>query len=659
MIRLIDNILEIYLNPSWIWIISITYLKQIHLLSRLTLLLSKNDGPKKKHQVEADAEAETASIEDIKQKLEEKNIQVRNVELKNYLALPDDLNVFKKYFMDVQGNMVNPNRFKRRILGLVSYFRSAQEALMPRFNPASDIEIIKIPMSNEQFGIYNEYRHIERKEESNRKKNNQEEDASSTYRIFSRLACNFVFPSDIKRPLPRMNANVEDILSTNMDESDIDAKDIKAKINESEGRLDFEDKEEVEKEQKLIVEDSYKKRIHDALELLYKGKERYLSKTALQVYSPKFLQMIERLQLEGLHMIYSQFRTLEGIGIFRLVLLVNGFAEFKIEKNSIVTSDADLATKPLFVLYTGTETKDEKEIIRNVFNQTWEYVPMRMRTKLQNVMQKNNLKQLIRIFMITSSGAEGISLKNVNYVHIMEPYWHPVREEQVIGRARRICSHESLEEKDKFVRVFKYLMTFTREQLNMETSNELIAKDVSKLDKTIVVSTDEALDEIANIKKRTMDSILQALKEASIDCVVHASKENIPCFSFGNPDVKEFVYTPDFTKEEPDSANNQNTKEVDFLVHRIELGGKKYIMNIIKDVSKITHDVVRDANTKRFVLKRMYPENEPEPLKRVYRIRNKIISEDIYDNNAYENNNIVKIGKLNFTEEGKMRIVRI
>ena len=48
---------------------------------------------------------------------------------------------------------------------------------------------------------------------------------------------------------------------------------------------------------------------------------------------------------------------------------------------------------------------------------------------------------LIKIFMITASGAEGISLQNVRYVHITEPYWHPVRREQVIGRAKRICSH--------------------------------------------------------------------------------------------------------------------------------------------------------------------------------------------------------------------------
>ena len=75
--------------------------------------------------------------------------------------------------------------------------------------------------------------------------------------------------------------------------------------------------------------------------------------------------------------------------------------------------------------------------------------------------------------MITSSGAEGINLKNTRYVHIIEPYWHPVRVEQVIGRARRICSHQDLPLSERNVKVFIYLMTFTQTQLDDEASVKL------------------------------------------------------------------------------------------------------------------------------------------------------------------------------------------
>ena len=71
-------------------------------------------------------------------------------------------------------------------------------------------------------------------------------------------------------------------------------------------------------------------------------------------------------------------------------------------------------------------------------------MPSSLVKTLQTLSDNNVMGQIIKVLMITSSGAEGISLKNVRYVHITEPYWHPVRIHQVIGRAKRICSHSDL-----------------------------------------------------------------------------------------------------------------------------------------------------------------------------------------------------------------------
>ena len=62
--------------------------------------------------------------------------------------------------------------FRMRILGLTSYFRSAQEQLMPRFNKLNqdDFKVIEIPMSDFQFGVYEEARAQERKLEDKNKK---------------------------------------------------------------------------------------------------------------------------------------------------------------------------------------------------------------------------------------------------------------------------------------------------------------------------------------------------------------------------------------------------------------------------------------------------------------------------------------------------------
>ena len=57
-------------------------------------------------------------------------------------------------------------------------------------------------MSNFQFKIYESARHEERKTEKPKKQNKGDElkEMSSTYRIFSRLFCNFVMPN---RPMPK------------------------------------------------------------------------------------------------------------------------------------------------------------------------------------------------------------------------------------------------------------------------------------------------------------------------------------------------------------------------------------------------------------------------------------------------------------------------
>lgn len=197
---------------------------------------------------------------------------------------------------------------------------------------------------------------------------------------------------------------------------------------------------------------SYQDRITAALKELELHKKEYLTPSALETYSPKFLNILENIQDDshvGLHLVYSQFRTLEGIGILKLVLEANGFAQFKIKKIGenwqLAIAEEDMS-KPKFALYSGTETAEEKEIIRNIFNGAWKYVPESISTKIQEKAVNNMYGEIIKVLMITSSGAEGISLKNVRYVHIVEPYWHPVRIEQVIGRARRICSHQDLPE---------------------------------------------------------------------------------------------------------------------------------------------------------------------------------------------------------------------
>ena len=530
--------------------------------------------------------------------LEKNNIKVvpGGIRVESYKALPDNLDEFKNYFIDATNEVKNMNLFKRRVLGLSSYFRSAQEGLMPSFEKSKDFHVVKVEMSDFQFGVYEEARIAERKLElQNAKKKKKKtgtevfDDTVSTYRIFSRAFCNFVFPRpDIKRPMPKGEDLEKAIMGETVDEDVIDLISASEKLEKSDALYDADDiAEELEKSTVAAGAD-YQERINIALKELELNKEKYLSPDALETYSPKFLNILENIQDEkhvGLHLIYSQFRTLEGIGILKMVLEANGFAQFKIAKIGeswqLTMSEEDMA-KPKFALYTGTETPEEKEIIRNIFNGAWKYVPDAITSKLQSIAPNNMYGEIIKVLMITSSGAEGISLKNVRYVHITEPYWHPVRTEQVIGRARRICSHQDLPEELRTVEVFLYLMVFSKKQLESDESIEMRLKDKSKKDNLTPVTTDEALYEIATIKEDITNKILLAVKEASFDCALHSkagAKEQLQCFSFGKVNSSKFSYYPSIAEEESDIIADKNKIKITWKAVELELDGIKYALN--------------------------------------------------------------------------------
>ena len=128
--------------------------------------------------------------------LKKERIDILNINVDLYKSLPDTLDLFKDYFIDPDNEVVNMNLFKRRILGLTSYYRSAQETLMPTYSKSSNFHIVDVEMSDFQFGVYEEARAQERKQETNnakkRKKNNNNNDvfaeSTSTYRILFFLA---------------------------------------------------------------------------------------------------------------------------------------------------------------------------------------------------------------------------------------------------------------------------------------------------------------------------------------------------------------------------------------------------------------------------------------------------------------------------------------
>jgi hypothetical protein len=188
--------------------------------------------------------------------------------------------------------------------------------------------------------------------------------------------------------------------------------------------------------------------------------------------------------------------------------------------------------------------------------------------------------EVIKVFMITSSGSEGINLRNTRYVHLTDPYWHPVRSEQVIGRARRICSHKDLPQALQTVEVFVYLMVFTEEQLKSDEAIELKRKDLSKTAPKTPQTSDQYLFEISSIKAELTDQLTDAIKQSAFDCYIYSNNK---CVNFGDPSIDTYSYVPDFSEQQNDVTALANKVAVEWEGKPVTINGVKYVYRRISD----------------------------------------------------------------------------
>jgi hypothetical protein len=210
------------------------------------------------------------------------------------------------------------------------------------------------------------------------------------------------------------------------------------------------------------------KKINEKGYKVFTGK--YLKENHLQTYSTKFYEILRRIKNStGPVFVYSNFKKYGGIKSFVKVLLGNGYKDY-----------ADSGDGPhTFAVWSGDVTKEYREEIKEVFNK-----------------YNNHNGSKIKIILGTPSMKEGVSLKNVRQVHILEMYWNWSRMLQIIGRADRYCSHKELDADKRNVKVYIYLA---------------VHKNLKK-------SVDQYIMELALQKNEVIQQFEQALKEVAVDC---------------------------------------------------------------------------------------------------------------------------------------------
>lgn len=355
-----------------------------------------------------------------------------------------------------------------------------------------------------------------------------------------------------KKPAKELKVMAEKVkvLNAKSKEDAENVKELNTKIKELEGKKPKKDDDEDEEEDVVVnvnanvnVADEYGNQMKIMMDKLIKSNALDLDNLKKN-YSPKFAQILTDVEESpGSVLIYSSFRTLEGLGILSEVLNRQGYKQILLKKvdNNYLFADSDIFDTKYdnkrYIIFDSD--KEKTKLLMNLFNNDFRNITNEMKKALPpNPSQLYG--NLAKIFCITQSGAEGISLKNVRRVLLVEPFWNNVRIEQVIGRAIRSCSHEALPKSDRNVQVFSYIMKLTPKQIQSDYTIERNDKGLS---------TDEHILMTAEKKKTIINKFLNMLKSASFDCVIH-SKQNKPlandfkCYSWAlGVNYNDLAYT--------------------------------------------------------------------------------------------------------------------
>jgi hypothetical protein len=149
-------------------------------------------------------------------------------------------------------------------------------------------------------------------------------------------------------------------------------------------------------------------------------------------HAPKIAAVASRVAAcQGVAMVYSRF-VWAGLVPLAIALEHLGFERFEAPP---LLKDRGGGGKP---------TKAKKRMTYAIISATRSIKSDDQRTLAALVSPENRDGDVIKVVLVSDKGSEGLDLKYVREVHVLEPWYHLNKIEQVVGRASRFCSHRDL-----------------------------------------------------------------------------------------------------------------------------------------------------------------------------------------------------------------------
>jgi superfamily II DNA or RNA helicase len=199
----------------------------------------------------------------------------------------------------------------------------------------------------------------------------------------------------------------------------------------------------------------------------------------LQKYSCKLHTLVKLLQNStGKVFVYTNIVTKGGTSLIRHLLEANGYTQF-----------SGKSQQKSFIIFDSNVSDSQRKLYLDSFNN-----------------KSNTDGNQIRIIVGSQVLAEGITLKAIRHVHILDASWNMTSINQIIGRAIRNFSHSELPFRERNVKTYKHIA--------VNTQSNVLSIDKEKY----ILSTE---------KDKINTKVYRLLKRIAFDCNIHKKRNTL------------------------------------------------------------------------------------------------------------------------------------
>ena len=202
-------------------------------------------------------------------------------------------------------------------------------------------------------------------------------------------------------------------------------------------------------------------------------------------YSTKMEAIVKSItdkNTQGIVFVYSRYVS-TGVVLLGMLLEMQGFTN---TKNNLLKNDLGqkkLEKSPKYMIISGDQDLSRNNYINYIKNEAG-----------------NTDGSRLKVILGSESASEGLDFKYIREVHVLDPWHHLNKIEQVIGRGIRYCSHIDLPIQQRNVTVFLYAATLSANA----------GKDPETVDLKVYRDAEN--------KDKNMAEITYILKTNSVDC---------------------------------------------------------------------------------------------------------------------------------------------